>query len=55
MSFPMATVSGDKLPASSYPSTGKRTEDVVVVEDELKDIEDIENDEEEKVEEGGRQ
>lgn len=39
----MATTSGDKLFAGSYLSTGKRTENAVVIEDELEDIEDIEN------------
>ncbi|MCJ1342649.1 hypothetical protein MMC31_000836 [Peltigera leucophlebia] len=54
-SSPMATAGGDKLPAGSYLSTGKRTGDFVVVEDELEDIEDIEDDEEEREEKGGRQ
>lgn len=41
----MATAGGDKLPAGSYLSTGKKTENTVVIEDGLEDIEDIKDDE----------
>ena len=51
----MTTAGGDKLPAGSYLSTGKRTEDAVIIEDELENIEDIKDDEEEREEERGRQ
>ena len=51
----MANAGGDKLPAGSYLSIGKRTEDVVVIEDELEDIENIKDDEEKREEKGRRQ
>lgn len=53
-SFPKSTSSPsrDNLPADSYSSTGKRTKDAVVIED---DVEDIEDNEEGGEEEKGEQ
>lgn len=55
ISSPIATAGGDKLPAYSYLSTGKKIENTVVIEDELEDIEAIKDDEEEREEEEARQ
>ena len=53
MSSPMAITNREKLPTVSFLLTSKRTENAVVIEDELEDIEDIKDNEEEREEKKG--
>lgn len=50
----MVIAGWDKLPAGNYLSTDKKTDNVVVIEDEFEYIEDIEDNEEKREEEEER-
>lgn len=50
---PIAIAGRDKLPTGSYLSTNKKTEDVVIIENKLKDVKDIEDNKKEGEEKRG--